>query len=587
MDEFPRYADRPFAFLGRYIRRRAFAHLAIFLAVLGAVGCSVSTQYGLKFLVDALSHAKGESSPWPAFLLLVTLIAGDNLLWRVAGWIANSTFVAVTGDVRGDLFRYLTGHAPSYFADRPPGALASRVTATSNAIFTTENAVIWNVMPPCIAVIGAMVYLASVSIAMTACMAAVAALLVFLLFRLAAAGTPLHRSFAARAAAVDGEMLDVVGNLPLVRAFGGLSREHRRFDETVGNELVARRRSLNYLEKLRIFHAIVTALLTAALLAWALVLWQRGDATTGDVVLVSTLGFGVLHATRDLAVALVDLTQHIARLAEAIATLLLPHSLCDRTNAAPLAATRGSVVFDQIGFAYPGGRRVFENFALRIEPGQRVGLIGPSGGGKSTLLQLLQRFHDLDRGRILLDGKDIAGLTQESLRAAMSIVPQDIALLNRSVGENIRYGKPDASEDEMRAAADAARCTEFVECMPQGFDTIIGDRGVNLSGGQRQRIAIARAILKDAPILLLDEATSALDCDSEAAIRDALDRLMRSRTVIAIAHRLSTLSGFDRIVVMERGRAVDDGPPGQLLTRGGPYRALIERQRMRLADEAA
>ncbi len=588
MDELSRYADRPFAFLWRYIRKRPAAHFIILIAVLGAVGCAVSTQYGLKFLVDVLSgKAGGARSPWPAFALLVALIASDNLLWRLAGWVGNWTFVGVTGDLRGDLFRYLTFHAPSYFTDRPSGTLTSRVTATANAVFAMESMFVWNVLPPCIAILGAMAYLLAVSVAMTAAMAVVAGILVAVLFRLAAAGAPLHLKFADRAAAVDGEMVDVIANLPLVRAFGGIPREHRRFDETVGREMGARRRSLAYLEKLRLFHAAITAVLTAALLAWAIHLWEQGAATTGDVVLVSTLGFGVLSASRDLAVALVDATQHVARLAEAIATLLKPHELRDAPEASVLIGSRGRVDIEGIRFGYPDGRRVFDGFDLHIEPGQRIGLVGESGGGKSTLFALLQRFHDLQGGRILIDGQDIALVEQASLREAIAVVPQDISLLNRSALENIRYGRPDAPLDAVMDAAAAAKCDAFIDALPEGFATILGDRGVKLSGGQRQRIAIARAILKDAPILLLDEATSALDSESEAAIRDALDGLERGRTVIAIAHRLSTLRNFDRIVVLQGGRIIEDGAPDVLLARAGPYRALIERELARLSDEAA
>jgi ATP-binding cassette subfamily B protein len=587
MDELTRYADRPFAFLGRYLRRRAAAHVAIVAAVLFAVGCSVAAQYGLKSLVDALSGPKTGYAIWSAFGLLVALIAGDNLSWRLAGWMANNTFVAVTVDLRGDLFRHLTGHAPSYFADRMPGTLASRITATSNAVYAIETMFIWNVMPPCVATLGAIVFLATVSLQMTAAMTAIAAVMIVVLFRLAARGAPLHRDFADRAAVADGEMVDVISNLPLVRAFGGLSYEHRRFDETIGREGTARRRSLFYLEKLRLLHALVTATLTAGLLAWALLLWQGGAITTGDVVLVSTLGFGILHATRDLAVALVDATQHLARLEEAIATLLVPHTLRDVPTAATLRRQRGRIVFDDVSFRYPDGRQVFDGFNLRIEPGQRVALVGESGGGKSTLFALLQRFHDPQDGRILIDGQEIAAATQESLRAAIAVVPQEVGLLNRSVIDNIRYGRPEIPEDAVIAAADAARCSDFIATMPQGFATIIGDRGVKLSGGQRQRIAIARAILKDAPILLLDEATSALDAESEAAIRAALDRVMTGRTVIASAHRLSTVADFDRIVVMREGRVIEDGSPEMLLARRGAYYALLQKERLRLVDTAA
>jgi ATP-binding cassette, subfamily B, bacterial len=579
------YASRPLAFLFRYLRLRPLAHGAILIAVLGAVICSVCTQYGVKFLVDTLSRG-ATADVWTAFFLLGALIAADNLLWRLASWIANYTFVAVTGDLRRDLFRHLIGHSPSYFSDRLPGQLTSRVTATSNAAYTAENMFIWNVLPPCVATIAAIALVSTISLAMSAALAVVAGIMVMLMFRLAAAGRPLHHDFANKAAVVDGEMVDVVGNMTLVRAFGGFSREHRRFDTTVDREMEARRRSLFYLERLRIFHAVVTIILTLALLAWAIMLWTDGEVTTGDVVLACTLGLSVLHATRDLAVALVDITQHLARLAEAVATLLVPHELRDHPEAAPLVSRGASVKFEHMTFRYGDGPQIFEDFSLRLNPGERVGLVGHSGGGKSTLFSLLQRFYDVQQGRILIDGQDVARVTQDSLRETIGIVPQDISLFHRSVLENVRYGRPDASDDEVLEAAIAARC-DFIEKLPEGMRTIVGDRGVKLSGGQRQRIAIARAFLKDAPLLLLDEATSALDSDSEEMIRDALGRLMHGRTVIAIAHRLSTVRNFDRIVVLQTGRVVQDGPPDQLMRRDGLYRELVQRELERLAKQAA
>jgi ATP-binding cassette subfamily B protein len=507
-------------------------------------------------------------------------------LWRVASWIANDAFVKVTGDLRSDLFRHLTGHAPSYFQDRLPGMLTSRITATSNAIFTIENMFVWNVLPPCVATLGAIILLLSVSVPMAAALGLFAGVLVIAMFRFAAAGRPLHHDFADKAATVDGEMVDVIGNMPMVRAFCGIRREHSRFDQAVDREMTSRRRSLFYLEKLRLTHALITIVLTVCLLAWAIVLWQRGAATAGEVVLVCTLGMSVLHATRDLAVALVDVTQHLARLSEALLTLLLPHELRDHPEAVPLQRRGARVVFSDVTFAYREEHNVFENFSLELEPDQRVGLVGPSGGGKSTMFTLLQRFYDVQDGRILIDGQDISMVTQDSLRAAISVVPQDTSLFQRSVMENIRYGRPDATDEEVLQAAVAARC-EFIEALPEGFATRVGDRGLRLSGGQRQRIAIARGFLKKAPILLLDEATSALDSESEEAIREALERLMRGRTVLAIAHRLSTLRSFDRIVVLHAGRIVQDGPPDALIRREGIYRELVMREMSRLGKQAA
>jgi len=587
MDSLSGYAHRPFPFVLRYLRQRLAAHVMILSAVVAAVACSVGTQYGVKYLVDSLSAGPARAGGvWLAFIFLMSLIAADNLLWRIASWIASFTFVGVTGDLRRDIFRHLTGHAPSYFSDRLPGMLTSRITATSNAVFTVENMFVWNVLPPCMATISAIVLIGTVSLKMSAGLIVIAGAMVLAMFHLAAAGRPLHDDFANKAAAVDGEMVDVINNMPLVRAFCGLSFEHDRFDATVGRELTARGRSLRYLEKLRILHAGITIMLTIALLAWAIMLWQHGAATTGDVVLVCTLGLSILSATRDLAVALVDVTQHVARLTEAIATLLLPHELKDHPEAEPLVKAGAAIAFNNVAFQYPGGLKVFDRFSLRLQAGQRVGLVGQSGGGKSSLFVLLQRFYDVQQGSITIDGQDISRVTQESLREAIAVVPQDISLFQRSIMENIRYGRPTATDDEVLRAAIAARC-DFVETLPEGMATMVGDRGVKVSGGQRQRIAIARAFLKDAPILLLDEATAALDSESEEAIREALARLMRGRTVIAIAHRLATLRNFDRVVMLKGGKIIEDGPPDRLMQGEGPYRELVTQEMSRLAIHAA
>jgi ATP-binding cassette subfamily B protein len=587
MEDFSTFAQRPLAFFARYVRQRPVAHSVIVTSVGLAVLCSVVTQYGVKFLVDTLSQPhRSSADAWIAFGVLVTLIGADNMLWRLASWVGNTTFVAVTGDVRRDLFRHLTGHAPGYFASRSPGTLTSRITATSNALFTVENMLVWNVLPPCMATLCAIIFVGTVSSAMALGLVAVSGMVVLVMFYRAAAGKPLHHEFADRAAEVDGEMTDVVGNMTIVKAFGGLLHEHRRFDATVELEMTARRRSLRYLERLRIMHALTTVVLTVVLLAWAIVLWEHGNATTGDVILVCTLGLAVLHATRDLAVALVEVTQHMARFSEALSTLLVPHQLCDRPGAAELVRRGAAVGFEDVTFAYPDCPPIFNDLSFYIGTGQRVALVGASGGGKSTIVALLQRFYDIQSGTIRINGQDIRQVTQESLRAAIAFVPQDISLFHRSLRENIRYARPTATDDEVWGAAAAARC-EFIEDLPHGLDTIVGDRGYGLSGGQRQRIAIARAFLKDAPLLLLDEATSALDSDSEDLIREALSRLMRGRTVIAIAHRLATVRSFDRILVLDSGRLVEDGSPQALMQGNGIYRRLIETEVGRLTATAA
>jgi len=574
--------------MGRYIRRHALPHGAIIGAVLCAVGASVTTQFAVKLLVDSLSHGPSASAgAWIAVAAIASLVAVDNLSWRIACWIASRTFVEVTGDLRRELFAHLTGHSLHYFNDRLPGTLTSRITAASNAVYQIETMTMSSVLPPCAATVGAVILISRVNAAMAGVLVVVASIVVAAMYRYAANGRRLHSAFADRAALVDGEMVDVATNMSLTRAFGRIAHECSRLDGTIASELRARGRSLRHLEKLRIAHALTVVVMTLALLVWALSLWREGAATAGDVVLICTLGLSLLSATRDLAVALVDVTQYWARLGEALSTLLRPHEFTDRPDAKPLTVTGAHIVVDRISFRYPEGAPVFDGLSFEIPPGQRVGIVGESGAGKSTLAALLQRFYLVQKGAIWIDGQDIAQATDDSLREAMAVVPQNTALFNRTLAENIRYGRLDATDAEVYEAAGAAQCLSFIEALPQGFDTVVGDRGVKLSGGQRQRIAIARAFLRDAPLLVLDEATSSLDGESEELVQRALDQLIEGRTVIAIAHRLSTLRDFDRILVLEGGKVIEDGAPQLLLRRRGVYSALVNRELKWLKDHAA
>lgn len=535
----------------------------------GAVASSVATQWGVKTLVDALSRGN-TSAIWAAFIILVAFISGDTLLWRVASWIAYPTFVRVTGDLRKDMFAYLSGHAPGFFSTRPAGAVTSRVAASANAAYAIENMVSWNVLPPLLATLFAVALLGHVSIAMALVLVPVAVAILVLMVAWAASGERLHRSFADRAARVDGELSDFVGNFSLVVSFGATSREAARFDRVVGRELTARRRSLLYLERIRTIHSAVTVLLTLCMVAWSLRLWELGQASPGDVVLVCTLALSVLHATRDLAIALVDTTQHLSRFAEALLALAAPREICDAPHAPGLRGHGAGISFSRVSFGYPGRPPIVQELDLEVGEGKRVAIVGPSGSGKSTLFRLLQRFHDVDDGIIRINEADIRSITQESLRAMIAVVPQEPSLFNRSILENIRYARPAAAMADVERAAAAAGCMEFIERLPQGIYTRVGERGCLLSGGQKQRVAIARAFLKDAPLLLLDEATSALDAASEAAIRSALSRLMYGRTVLAIAHSTDLVAEFDRLVVLVSGRIAWEGHPSQLGKRSAP-----------------
>ena len=576
----PRYASRgPGRFLLHYVARRSGSHLTVLASVLAAVGCAIGAQYGVKNLVDALGDPNvGDTRLWGAVGVLLALVAGDNLLWRLAGWVATHAFVAVGGDLRLDLFDHLSGHGTRYFADQFPGALAGRISTAANTAWTIENSLTWTTIPPGAAVISSIALLGTINWQITAVLLAVVAILGTIIAKLAMGGHDLHARFAGRAAAVSGDITDVVSNMSLVRAFGAAKREQDRLSRRIEREMSAQRESLQSLERLRLFHAFSVFVVTAGVLVWAVELWRLRLISTGDVVLTTSLGFTVLHASRDLAMALVELVQHFAKLGEAIEVLGLPHEMQDSPDAKPLIDLGGGVTFESVSFNYPSGAPVLRHFDLHVPAGQKVGLVGRSGAGKSTILALLQRHYDATEGRVLIDEQDISHVTQDSLRQAVAVVQQDISMFHRSALENLRYGRPDASDEDVYRAADAAHCTEFINRLPQGFNTIVGERGLKLSGGQRQRLAIARAFLRDAPIILLDEATSALDTESEQSIQEALMRLVKNRTVIAIAHRLSTLNSFDRIIVLERGRIIEDGPPGDLLRRNGPYARMYGRQ---------
>jgi ATP-binding cassette, subfamily B, bacterial len=581
-----RYASKgAFRFLGRYVRRRFFSHFIVIAAVLAAVLCSVGSQYAVKHLVDVLStHLPPPPVLWGAVGILLGLVAGDNILWRVAGWASTHAFVAVGGDIRMDLFDHLSGQGTRYFVEQFPGALAGRITAAANAAWLIESSLTWNTIPPGVAVIASILVLGTINWHLTAVLLAVVSVLGALIAWWASRGRELHRNFAGQAAHVSGDLTDVVSNMGLVRAFGATQREQQRLSAKIEDEMEAQRQSLRSLERLRQFHALSVFFVTAGVLVWSVELWRRGQISTGDVVLTTTLGFTVLHASRDFAMAMVDTIQQVAKLREAVQVLGLPHEMQDAPDARALVVTEGAISFRDLGFAYPDGQTVLKNFTLHVPGGQKVGLVGRSGAGKSTIVALLQRLYDPDVGEVLIDGQVIAHVTQASLRGSIAVVQQDISLFHRSLLENLRYGRPDASDEEVYRAVEAARCTEFINRLPDGYDTVVGERGMKLSGGQRQRLAIARAFLMNAPIVLLDEATSALDTESEQSIQEALARLFRGRTVIAIAHRLSTLDAFDRIVVMDRGRIVEDGAPRRLLqTKGGVYSRMYGRQ-LRKAD---
>ena len=384
-----------------------------------------------------------------------------------------------------------------------------------------------------------------------------------------------------------GRVTDAYTNIATVKLFSHSQREAAYAREAMQAFQITGQVQMRLISAFEIVnHALIMLLMLSAggLSLW---LWSRGETGAGAVAAVIAMSLRLAGISHWVMWEFARLFENIGTVQDGISTLTQTPAVADAPQARPLAVTRGDVRFENVSFAYEagsgGGKPVISGLNLHIRPGEKVGLVGRSGAGKSTLVNLLLRFHDVQGGRILIDGQDIAHVTQESLRAAIGMVTQDTSLLHRSMRDNILYGRPDASEEHMRVAARRAQASDFIEQLADlqgrsGYDAHVGERGVKLSGGQRQRVAIARVMLKDAPILLLDEATSALDSEVEAAIQQSLETLMQGKTVIAIAHRLSTIAALDRLIVMDAGRIVEQGTHAQLLAQGGLYARLWARQ---------
>ncbi len=380
-----------------------------------------------------------------------------------------------------------------------------------------------------------------------------------------------------------GRITDAYTNIATVKLFSHSQREAGFARAAMQEFLVTVHRQMRLVTGFEICNQVLSVVLISSTAGVALWLWMQGNVGVGAVAAATAMALRLNGISHWMMWEMASLFEHIGTVQDGILTLSRPHSVLDRPGAQALAVSSGEIAFEQVDFAYGGARRVFEGLTLRIRAGEKIGLVGPSGAGKSSLVNLLLRFHDINSGRILIDGQDIAAVTQESLRAQIGMVTQDTSLLHRSVRDNIVYGRPDADDAQMRHAAQRAEADDFVQGLADlagrtGYDAHVGERGVKLSGGQRQRIAIARVMLKDAPILLLDEATSALDSEVEAAIQRSLYRLMEGKTVVAIAHRLSTIAAMDRLIVMDQGRVVEEGSHAELLARGGLYARLWAHQ---------
>jgi ATP-binding cassette subfamily B protein len=552
------------------------------LAVLVATAASRLLTYIMKLLTDsaiAFGQGKGNSAEiWHWALLFPAVYLGNEAVWRTSGFCGMRWITGMVAESNRRLFGHLSEHSARYFSDRYAGALVNKIANAASGTERLLGQFLWQFFPWIVG-LGAdlnITYLAHpyFALALAAWMAVYIPLNVLFVSR-------LHRlSFknAESSSQLRGQMVDSTSNIDAVRASGEVEYEKGHIGEYVGHQRVSHLREWWWSEWVLVTNGALLAVFILSMFAIGMRLIESSALSVGSLVMVITVVLALEQRMFFLGQHLTQAVSYYGQIGEGLKELLEPHEITDRPGAVPLVVSAARIQFCSVRFGYREQPVFAGDFCLRIAGGEKVGLVGHSGAGKSTLVALLLRQFELQGGAIRIDGQSVSDITLESLRRSVALVPQTTSLFHRTVLENIRYGRLDATDAEVMEAARLAQAHCFIEQLPDKYQTRVGERGVKLSGGQRQRISIARALLRHAPILLLDEATSALDSESEAAIQKALASLMRDRTVIAIAHRLSTLRAMDRIVVLEDGRIVEDGRHEDLVEQGGVYASLWNSQ---------
>jgi len=517
-------------------------------------------------------------------LLLGAVLAGSILLVVVQSMIKQQTlFGNFPMRLRWNFHRLLLGQSMSFYQDEFAGRVATKVMQTALAVRDTWLIVAELLVFVVIYFVTLLAVLGNFDARLLVPFLAWVTLYIAALYYFVPRLGRVARMQADARSLMTGRITDAYTNIATVKLFSHARREASYVRTAMQEFLGTVHTQMRLVTGFEIVNHTLSMGLVAASAGATLWLWTQGQVGIGAVAAATAMALRLNGISHWVMWEMATLFEHIGTVQDGINTIARHHTVVDAADARPLAVERGDIRFEQVSFAYGGKTNVIDNLDLHIRAGEKIGLVGRSGAGKSTIVNLLLRFYDVPSGRILIDGQDIAHATQVSLRAQIGMVTQDTSLLHRSVRENIVYGRPDASEEDMLAAAKRAEADEFIAGLTdpkgrKGYDAHVGERGVKLSGGQRQRVAIARVMLKDAPILLLDEATSALDSEVEAAIQQSLYRLMEGKTVVAIAHRLSTIAAMDRLIVLDRGRVVEEGDHRSLLARDGLYARLWARQ---------
>lgn len=566
-------------------------HLGLFVALMASTFLFVAllsygNPYVMSLVVDRVSEGTISSDQvFSTYGPYIVALIAINLVGQAASKLQDYTMykleIAAAYDLATMSFDALCNQSMSFHSNRFGGTLVSQTSKFMSAYQQLLETITFPFLPVVCSVIFTCAILAPrvpLYVVILMVLLAIYACVSYYMYKRILS---LNEKAASAQNQLSGELSDSVANILAVKTSGREDYERALFDQA--NRNVVERDSKRMWASLT--RGIITAAITVVIMSVVAVFIAGGNAwfgiTPGTLVMMFTYTYTVTNQFNFINNGLQRFNRAFGDASGMTATLDEPRLVADKPGAPAMVVREGTIDFQNIGFYYTDGNvktPVFEDFNLHIPAGQRVGLVGLSGAGKTTLTKLLLRLSDIQDGRILIDGQNVADCTQQSLRRSIAYVPQEALLFHRTIAENISYGRPDATMEQIREAARLANALEFIENLPQGFDTITGERGVKLSGGQRQRVAIARALLEDCPVLVLDEATSALDSESEALVQDALKTLMRGRTCIVVAHRLSTVASLDRIVVLDHGKVVEDGPHAELIKAGGEYAHLWDRQ---------
>lgn len=562
----------------RATKKHRLVFFASFVCFLLGFIANVFVPVFYKEFFDTLSIGKSDLAMQRLYDIVVAIAILHLTAWafgRAGIFCANAMQAKVSAQLKQNAFDYMMLHSRDFFANNFSGSLVQRTNRFARAFIRITDVTLFEMMQLVITVTGAIIVTAVVAPAVSITIAIWLA--VFTVFNLFFSRKKIKYDILSAEAdsKTTGLLADCISNYSSITLYNGYKAESELFAQTSNDQAKKLKFSWDLWSVINMVQVGSTYLIEFFIFFFGISFWHQGLISLGTFTLIQIYIIGVGQQLWSMNRIIREIYESLADSQEMMDILSLPHEIVDAAGAKDIGAVAGKIELKKVTFAYDAGRPVLENINLNIKAGEKVALVGPSGTGKTTLVGLILRVHDPRTGAVCVDGKDIKNVTLDSLHANISLVPQDPVLFHRTIMENIRYGSPDASDAEVIAAAKAAHCDEFIEQMPCGFQTYVGERGVKLSGGERQRVAIARAILKRAPILVLDEATSSLDSKSEMLIQDALDKLMENCTTIAIAHRLSTIRRMDRIIVMDSGGIVEMGTHQMLIRRANSvYRQL-------------